>query len=173
MDPNILKADVLVTLHLAFVAFVVVGQLLIVVGAVCGWKWVRDFWFRAIHLLSIGVVAAEGLAGVECPLTGWERDLRGGNLFATEGSCWLGRVANGILFYQIDPSNVKYFQYGHIAFGVLVLLTFLLAPPRLPWRKRPAAAPEPEPAVPAKGKATVLTPGADPSAGVRVPGTLG
>jgi hypothetical protein len=175
MPADVLMADVLVTIHLAFVAFVVLGLLLILVGRACGWRWVRNFWFRTVHLLSIAVVAAEGLAGVECPLTGWERQMRGPSakaadarvaagvaagalaqpvgqpwnaigvtavedttrpkasydaLFYTAESSWVGRVSNKILFYQVpDPT---WFQRGHIIFGVLVLLTFVLAPPRFP-----------------------------------------
>src|SRR5262249_36003448 len=82
------------------------------------------------HLLSIGVVAAEGVAGIECPLTGWERQLRGGDIFDVSEACAVGRGANRILFYQGDHA---WFQRGHIAFGVLVLLTFVMAPPR--WRR--------------------------------------
>jgi hypothetical protein len=142
MPANILKADVLVTVHLAFVAFVVLGQLLILVGWGCGWKWVRNFWFRSIHLLSIGVVAAEGLGGIECPLTRWERELRQPSAEAADfpkdsliyraESSWVGRVSNAILFYEVQPDEVVWFQRGHIAFGVLVLLTFVVAPPRFP-----------------------------------------
>ena len=138
--PNYWLADVLVTVHLGFVAFVVVGQLLILVGWACGWGWVRNFWFRLVHLTSIAVVAAEGMAGVTCPLTTWETNLRGGNLHDVEGSVWLGRVSNRILFYQVSPENAVWFQRGHIAFGALVLGTFLLAPPRRPRRR--AAAPD-------------------------------
>jgi hypothetical protein len=146
--PNYWLADVLVTAHLAFVAFVVVGQLLILVGWVCGWGWVRNFWFRLVHLTAIGVVAAEGLAGEECPLTTWERNLRGGNLHNVEGSVWLGRVSNRILFYQVSQENMVWFQRGHIAFGVFVFGTFVLVPPRGPRRRpaptAPAGPPAPE-----------------------------
>ena len=39
-------ADSLLVVHFAFVAFVVVGFILILAGLWCGWKWVRNFWFR-------------------------------------------------------------------------------------------------------------------------------
>ena len=45
-------------------------------GVVLRWKWVRNPWFRAIHLIAIGIVVAESLAGIPCPLTVWERQLR-------------------------------------------------------------------------------------------------
>ena len=34
-------ADVIVALHAAYVGFVVIGELIIVVGALCRWRWVR------------------------------------------------------------------------------------------------------------------------------------
>jgi hypothetical protein len=169
----VLKADILVTIHLAFVAFVVVAQLLIVVGWLCGWAWVRNFWFRTIHLLSIGVVAAEGLAGIECPLTGWERQLRGGDVRNLTGASPVGRFANRILFYDADH---VWFQRGHITFGALVLLTFIVAPPRWPWRRAgqpqkgpadTAAAPRGEPLEGAACRAVRPAP-AEPAATSRV-----
>jgi hypothetical protein len=146
MDP-IVKADILVTTHLAFVLFVLVGQLLIMVGAVAGWRWARNFWFRSVHLLCIGVVAAEGVIQYECPLTTWERDCRSGGrvqrgseddkLRDVSGSSWIGRVANRTLYFEIPEESQVLFHRGHIVFGLVVLATFLLAPPRLPWRKKP------------------------------------
>jgi hypothetical protein len=136
--------DILVTLHLAFVLFVLIGQLLIVVGWACGWSWVRNFWFRAVHLLCIAVVAAEGMGKVTCPITIWENRVRYDSEPAVEhpeGRSAIARRSHELLY---QPGDAKWYRLGHIAFGVLVLLTFVLVPPRLPWRKRavpPAATP--------------------------------
>ena len=46
-------ADLTVVVHVAYVAYVVVGQALIMVGWGVGWRWVRNFWFRTTHLLAI------------------------------------------------------------------------------------------------------------------------
>ena len=125
-------ADSLVALHVAYVGFVVIGQLLILLGLALGWKWVRNPTFRILHLLAIVIVAIEAGFDVECPLTVWERDLRSlaGQPIA-EGS-FIGRLFHNILFYE--GADEALFQKMHIAFGVLVLATFLLAPPR--WRRR-------------------------------------
>src|SRR5258708_37342984 len=69
-------ADVVVFIHGAYVGFVVVGELLIVLGWICRWRWVRNPLFRVIHLLAIAYVAAEAIVHVPCPITGWEQDLR-------------------------------------------------------------------------------------------------
>ena len=57
-----LAADAVVIVHYAYVAFVAVGLLAILLGLVCGWRWVRNFWFRSLHLLAILVVAAEAVS---------------------------------------------------------------------------------------------------------------
>jgi hypothetical protein len=69
-------ADVIVAVHLAYVGYVVFGQLAIMVGVLLRWQWVRNPAFRWSHLIMICVVAVEALANFECPLTTWERDLR-------------------------------------------------------------------------------------------------
>jgi hypothetical protein len=127
---SVLFADVVVVIHLAFVLFVLVGQILILLGALLRWQWVRNLWFRVIHLLSIAIVAGQAIAGITCPLTTLEDKLRAG--VALEKASWLGRTAHQVLFYQA-PDAV--FLWCYIAFAVLVLFTFVVAPPRV--RKQP------------------------------------
>ena len=69
-------ADVVVFVHVAYVGFVVVGLFLIFLGRLLRWNWVRNFWFRAIHVTMIGIVVVEALFGITCPLTTWENRLR-------------------------------------------------------------------------------------------------
>lgn len=64
-------------MHLAVIAFNVVGCLLIPVGAWRGWHWVRGFWWRLAHLLSLALVALQALLGRACFLTIWQGDLSG------------------------------------------------------------------------------------------------
>jgi hypothetical protein len=120
-------ADGIVALHFAYVAFVVGGELVILLGLACGWRWVRNLWFRLTHLLFIGVVAAEAAYGYTCPLTVWEFRLRALAGQPVEQGSFLGRLFHNLLFIPMDPA---WLPFLHIGFGVLVLLTFLLAPPR-------------------------------------------
>ena len=69
-------ADCTIVVHLAFVGYVVVGLVLILLGILFRWGWVRNFWFRATHVLAICFVAFEAMIGMECPLTTWENQLR-------------------------------------------------------------------------------------------------
>ena len=69
-------ADVLVVLHFLFMAYIVFGQLAIIIAAGFKWQWGRNPWFRFSQLGAILFVVYETLIGMECPLTVWERDWR-------------------------------------------------------------------------------------------------
>jgi hypothetical protein len=124
-----LAADVMVVVHLAFVAFVALGQVAILVGVVRGWPWVCGRKFRVLHLLAIAVVVVQSLLGTTCPLTIWEKQLRRlGGQEAYPGD-FLARWAHDLLFFDAEP---WVFTLIYTLFGLLVLLTFLFAPPV--WR---------------------------------------
>ena len=69
-------ADIVVTVHAAYVAIVVVGFAAMLIGSAAQWRWVRNFYFRAAHLAMILLVCAEALFGTSCPLTRLENALR-------------------------------------------------------------------------------------------------
>src|SRR5207248_10352138 len=85
-----LLADLIVAIHTSYVGFVVVGQVLILVGVTRGWRWVRNFWFRVAHLVAIAIVAAEALFDVACPLTVWEDRVREWGGQAATGGTFIG-----------------------------------------------------------------------------------
>ena len=129
--PYGLLADVMVGVHLAYVLFVIVGLLLIVAGALLRWGWVRNRTFRIAHFLAILIVALEAVAGVTCPLTTWEHELRlKAGQSSAEGS-FMGRLMHDLLFYEA-PDWV--FTASYVTFCALVLGTLFLVPPR--WRAR-------------------------------------
>ena len=119
-------ADALVIVHALYVGFVVVGLFAILLGAALKWKWVRNIWFRSIHLVAIGIVVFEAAFGLTCPLTTWERNLRQLAGEQPQDGSFMGRIAHNILFYDAPQWC---FSVGHCVFGALVLLTFLLVPP--------------------------------------------
>jgi hypothetical protein len=124
-------ADVIVVLHAAYVSFVVFGLVLILVGAVLHWGWVRNFWFRGIHLVMIGIVVLEALFGIVCPLTHWEKQLRVKAGEAAYAGDFIGNWAHRLIFYDAPP---WVFTTIYILFGLAVLAAFILAPPRRPGR---------------------------------------
>lgn len=122
-------ADIVVTFHFAYVSFVVLGLAMTLAGALLGWNWVRNFWFRTIHLLMIAIVVVEAWCGITCPLTTWEQQLRQlAGQTVHEGS-FVANVLHEALFFEAEP---VVFTVGYTLFGLAVLATFLYAPPRLP-----------------------------------------
>jgi hypothetical protein len=125
-------ADVLLAIHFAFVLFVVLGLLMIWMGGLFRWRLVRSFAFRAAHVAAIGVVAAESVAGITCPLTTWENDLR---LLAGGGGPYAGS------FVQYWIHRAMFFEASEMTFTLIyllffggVILSFWLVPPRWPAR---------------------------------------
>jgi hypothetical protein len=127
-------ADVIVAVHVAYVAFVVLGQFAIWAGLLCGWRWVRNAWFRWTHLAMITVVGLEAALGITCPLTHWEDSLRRLAGQEVQGESFLGRLLHNLIFVNLPSAVINGL---HISFALLVLGTFVLAPPRRPSRPNP------------------------------------
>jgi len=118
-----LAADALLAFHFAIVAFILGGLILTWAGAGLRWNWVRNPWFRYLHLAAIVFVAAEALIGMACPLTVWEDALRGG----TSAESFVGRWLRRLLFYEA-PEWV--FTAAYCAWAGATLVTLALVPPR-------------------------------------------
>jgi hypothetical protein len=118
-----LAADVLLVVHFAIAAFIVAGLVAVWLGAALGWRWVRNPWFRYLHVGAIGFVAAEALAGIACPLTVWEDLLRGDNGAESFVARWVQR-----LLYYRAPEWV--FTAAYLLWTLATLLTLWLVPPR-------------------------------------------
>ncbi|MBI2316126.1 MAG: DUF2784 domain-containing protein [Betaproteobacteria bacterium] len=123
MTPEAL-ADTILAVHFLFVLFVVCGFALILAGAALAWNWIRNRAFRLAHLAAIGLVAAESLAGIACPLTVWEDALRRAG--GPERS-FIGRWLSRLLYYD-SPEWV--FTLAYALFAVAVALAWHFVPPR-------------------------------------------
>jgi hypothetical protein len=121
-------ADAILVIHFLFIAFVVVGQVCILLGGPLRWAWVRNRAFRFTHLTAIAVITVQAWLGMICPLTAWEQSLRrAAGEEAYEGTFvgyWLGR-----LIYCDAPFwafVILYTLFG----GVVVASWFLVRPVR-------------------------------------------
>ena len=122
-------ADFLVAVHVAYISFVVLGQLAILVGIGRGWRWIRNGYFRVAHLAAIVAVGLEAAFGIECPLTTWEADLRTLAGEQVAEASFVGRLLHRAIFIDVPPWALNAL---HILFAIVVIATFVLAPPR--WR---------------------------------------
>jgi len=130
-----LIADIILMIHTLYVAFVVLGLVLIFVGRFLGWSWVRNVWFRIAHLGAIGVVVAEGWLGQDCPLTLWENRLREAAGGISYSETFLQHWLQKIIFYDF-PAWV--FTLAYTAFAGLVVLAWVWVPPAWPPKRRRA-----------------------------------
>ncbi len=123
----LLAADAILLLHVLFVSFVVIGLLLIFIGKVREWHWVRNPWFRLMHMVAIAVVVLQSWIGVLCPLTILEMDLRSraGDIVYPGSfiSHWFGEL----LYYQLPP---WVFVACYTIFGVIVVASWFWVRPR-------------------------------------------
>ena len=129
----ILLADIVVAVHVAYVACVVFGLLFVLLGKALGWEWVRNRWFRGIHLAMILVVVTRSLIWDNCPLTTLEDILRE----------WGGEVdPEGVgyaLHAVIHPPGLPMWSYPviYVIFTGLVVATLWVVP--VAWRSPKAS----------------------------------
>lgn len=122
-------ADAIVAVHVAYIAYVVLGQLAIVLAAPMKWEWARNPWFRFTHLTAIGIVAYEAIRGLRCPLTVWEEQLRGLCGQSFNGSdTFVGRLLHDLMFIENQPE--VFFTTMYVAVLVLVVQGLVMYPPR-------------------------------------------
>lgn len=124
-------ADLVLLIHVGFVVFVVVGQILIMIGGWRRWAWVRNLRFRLAHMAAIGFVVAQAWLGQTCPLTLWEMQLRRLAGEASYPGSFIAHWLEALLYYQAPPIV---FTLVYSAFGLLVALSWWWLPPR---RRRP------------------------------------
>jgi hypothetical protein len=128
-----LLADLVVTVHFAYVAFVVVGLAVILLGGWRKWQWGRNFYFRLLHFTMIAVVVCEQLSGIICPLTEWEKSLRKMAGEPIEQGAFIERMLHHLVFLHIPQSAMTPF---YCVFGLIVVATLFLVPPKWPGRKK-------------------------------------
>ena len=123
----LLAADIVLVLHVLFVAFIVIGLVSVFIGELLSWSWIRNPWFRLLHLVAIGVVVIQAWFGIICPLTMLEMELRlqAADMVYTGSfiSYWLGKV----LYYELPP---WVFVFSYTIFAAVVIYSWFWIRPR-------------------------------------------
>ncbi len=114
----LLAADIILLLHVLLVIFVVTGFILIFVGKLRRWRWVRNRWFRILHLLVVAVVVVQSWFGIICPLTTIEMELRARAGDVVYTGSFISHWLETILYYQA-PAWV--FVVCYSIFGIVVV----------------------------------------------------
>lgn len=131
-------ADAVLAVHVAFVLFVVAGQVLILLAWAFGWRAFQNSFFRIAHLVAIGVVVLQAWLGVLCPLTIFENYLREiSGTVGYEDMSFVGYWLTRVLYYEAPP---WVFILVYSLFGLLVLVSFIFFPPTFSRAARPEGA---------------------------------
>jgi len=118
-----MAAIIVLALHLAIIAFNVAGLVLIPLGAWLGWRWVREFWWRLAHLLSLAVVAVQAMLGRACFLTIWQDELSG----TTHVHPLIEQWINGLIYWDLP---LWVFAAAYVAVFVYVIALWVWVRPR-------------------------------------------
>lgn len=119
-------ADAVLWLHVMVVLFNVFGLVVVPIGAWRGWKFVRVFWWRALHLAMLAVVAVQAVFGRACFLTIWQSDLlqQAGN--AVSNAPLIQRWVTRLIFW---PMPLWVFVALYLAIWAYALALWWLVPP--------------------------------------------
>jgi hypothetical protein len=110
-------ADIVAMLHVAFVAFVLGGFVLLIAGQFLKWRWTRNRWLRGAHLAAVAYTLIRTWLGAPCPLTTWENALR-----HTAAAGWIA-VCHRLFFRGADHQR---FTLSVTVFAIIVIASFLL-----------------------------------------------
>jgi hypothetical protein len=127
MTPYLILADLVLALHLGVIAFNVFGLIAIPLGALVGWRFVRIFWWRALHVGILGIVALQAVAGRACFLTDWHAALVRAAGGTESDAPLIERLVERLIFWPV-PSWV--FVALYLVVCAYTLALWRLVPPR-------------------------------------------
>jgi hypothetical protein len=143
MEPRLLSllASMVLAFHVGVILFNLFGLVAIPLGAWRRWRFVRIFWWRALHLAILAVVALQALLDRACFLTLWQSALlqRAGE--AGSPAPLIERWVSRLIFW---PLPLWFFAALYVGVSVYTLLLWRFVPPVLPgWARRVTPRPPP------------------------------
>ena len=119
-----LLADLVLAVHAAIILFNIFGLVVVPIGGLRGWRFVRRFGWRALHLLSMLTVAAQALLGRACFLTLWQAALAE-TVSAPQPMIYT--VVNRLIFWRLP---LWMFTVFYLVLLIYTLILWRLVPPR-------------------------------------------
>ena len=122
-------AEALLALHVGVILFNLFGLVAIPLGGWRGWRFVRGFWWRVLHVVAMAAVAVQAVAGRACFLTVWQDALARSEAGRTPLIMgWVDRV----IFW---PLPLWVFAAAYIVLLLYVLALWWLILPAWPGRR--------------------------------------
>jgi hypothetical protein len=122
-----LVALLVLLVHVAVILFNLFGLIAIPLGAWRGWRFVRVFWWRALHLAILGLVAVQAVLDQVCFLTAWQRALEHAAGETASGAPFIARIVNRLIYW---PLPLWVFAVGYVVVCLYALVLWTLVPPR-------------------------------------------
>jgi Protein of Unknown function (DUF2784) len=119
-------ASAVLYLHFAVVVFNVFWMVAIPIGAWRGWKFVRNFWWRAAHVAVLAVVALQTVVGALCFLTVWQNALIRAAGGRSEEMALIERIVTRAVFW---PLPLWAFVVLYVAAFAYTVALWWLVPP--------------------------------------------
>jgi len=116
-------ADLVLAFHFGIALFITLGLLLIPLGFIYSWSWIRNRRFRQIHAGLMLFIAIEAVLAITCPLTLLEAQLR---QTTAPQSFWAYQL-NQLLYWDLPPS---FFVGLYLLCSIWVVYLWRQIPPR-------------------------------------------
>ena len=122
-----LLAQWVLAVHVGIILFNVGGLVLIPLGGWRDWAFVRIWWWRALHLAILALVALQALLARACFLTLWQSAFERRVGEATSSAPLIARWLHDLFFW---PLPLWFFAVLYVAVWLYTLLLWRLVPPR-------------------------------------------
>ena len=109
-------AEVLLLIHFGLAAFISAGFFIIPLGYKLNWNWIKKRNLRLLHLFLMGIITAETIVGLTCPLTVLENMFRDVDYSMSFISFWVAQI----LYWDL-PNQVFVLIYS-LCFGWVLIL---------------------------------------------------
>jgi hypothetical protein len=120
-----IMADSVLAGHVMIILFNIFGLLVVPIGGLFGWRFVRVRWWRILHVVLLAAVAVQALLGRACILTLWQAALAGA---AAQPPPLFARLINGLIYWPL-PIWVFAALYT-VVFGYALALLWFVPPNR-------------------------------------------
>lgn len=125
---DLLFADAILFFHLAIILFNLFGLVVIPLGGWLGWRFVRIFWWRALHVAVLALVALQAVLGQVCFLTFWQDALQAAAGAAVRHQPLIAGFVNRLIYWDLP---LWVFAALYVAVWIYVLALWRWVPPRL------------------------------------------
>jgi len=123
-------ADLVLFVHIVVIIFNLFGLIVIPLGAWRRWTFVRIFWWRALHLVSLGIVALQALFGRACFLTLWQDALMHPLGEVERDQPLIQRWVMTLIFWHLPLWT---FTTLYVLLWIYLVILWWKVPPRGPW----------------------------------------